>query len=1039
MTTKNNFVHLHCHSEYSLLDGALRIDSLIAATKANNMPAVALTDHGNMYGAIEFYYKAKEEGIKPIIGCEIYLTPHSMKKRNPGQDKKLQHMTLLAKNKEGYENLIKLVSLANIEGYYYKPRIDIDLLEKYSQDLVVLTGCLRGPIAMLCLEDKEEEAEKKAGILKEIFRENIYLELMKIGLEEQDKANECLEKISRKLKIKTVATNDVHYVLPEDAYIQDVLLCIQTGKLIKDEKRMKFKTKELYYRSSEEMAKLFENNPDAVKNTIEIAEKCNLVLETDKVYLPHFDVPSEYDLDGYLEKLAKEGLEKRFTVIDENIKERVNYELSMIKKMGYAAYFLIVQDFINFARQNGIQVGPGRGSAAGSIVAYALGITSINPIKYNLLFERFLNPERISLPDIDVDFCIKRRGEVIDYVSKKYGKDHVSQIVTFGTMAARGVIRDVGRVQGIYLAEVDRVAKMIPNQPDMNIQKALSQVPELKAFYENNKEIRKLIEVAKALEGLKRHASMHAAGVVISKDSLMKLVPLALNEGQVVTQYDMLSLEKIGLLKMDFLGLRNLTLIANTLAMIEETIGIKIDIDNISVDDRSTYKLLTKGDTIGIFQLESRGMRSIIKDLKPNIFEDIIALLALYRPGPLGSGMVQEFISNKHGKTKVRYELKELEPILKETHGLILYQEQVMQIASTIAGFSLGQADVMRRAMGKKKKSVMARLKKDFIEGATNKGIDKRKANKIFELCEKFAEYGFNKSHSAAYAVISYQTAYLKANFPLQYMASLLTSVQGSVDKVSLYFNECKRMNIEVLPPDINESLVNFSVSHDSIRFGLGAIKNVGWAAIEEILNNRSKCGTFTSLSDLTEKVDLRVVNKRVMESLIKSGALDSFGGRAQQLTVLDVIIDNASKIKKEKKRGMISLFEGSKETFSLHSNYPLPEIEEFSTREKIGFEKELMGLYISDHPLNQFRQKLGKAITASVQELGNKKEGEGVIMGGIITNVRKIITRNHKQMMILQLEDFTGKVSVVIFPGPSYDRCSPFAIEDSIVLVKGK
>lgn len=1036
---KKDFVHLHCHSEYSLLDGAIRTDSLIKAAKSKDMQAIALTDHGNMYGAVEFYIKAKEEKIKPIIGCEIYLTPHSMKKKDPHQDKKLQHMTLLAKDSQGYESLIKLVSLAHLEGYYYKPRIDYETLSHYTKGIVALTGCLRGPIAMLITEGKYNEAKEKAGRLKELFKEDLYLEMMSIGIQEQEKVNEYLIKIGKELGIKTVATNDVHYINHEDAYIQDVLLCIQTGKLLKDEKRLKFKTSDLYFRSYEEMEKLFRSNIEAIRNTMEISEKCNLTIETDKVYLPHFDVPEGFDLDNYLEKLTTEGLKRKYKNISDSLVNRVNYELSVIKKMGYSAYFLIVQDFINFAKQNGIQVGPGRGSAAGSIVAYTLGITSIDPIKYNLLFERFLNPDRISLPDIDVDFCIKRRAEVIEYVSKKYGQDHVSQIITFGTMAARGVIRDVGRVQGVYLAEVDNVSKMIPNQPDINIIEALNQVQELKAFYDNNKEVKNLIEVAKSLEGLKRHASTHAAGVVISKDSLIKMVPLTLNEGQIVTQYDMVSLEKIGILKMDFLGLRNLTMIADTLRIIEENKKKNVDIDGISLENKATYDLLIKGETIGIFQLESRGMRSLIKELRPNKFEDIIALLALYRPGPLGSGMVQEFISNKHGKTKVKYELSQLEPILKETYGLILYQEQVMQIASTIAGFSLGQADVMRRAMGKKQKNVMAKLKNDFVEGAVKNKTDKKKADKIFELCEKFAEYGFNKSHSAAYAVISYQTAYLKANYPLEYMTALLTSVQGSVDKVSLYFNEAKRMGIEVLPPDINESLVSFSVSNDNIRFGLAAIKNVGWAAIDEILKIRHQYGKFNSFSDFAEKVDLRVVNKRVMESLIKSGALDSFGGRAQLLSALDMVLENANRTKKNKKNGMVSLFEVSDLEGMTSLDYTLPEVEEFTSKDKLKYEKELLGLYISGHPLSHIRDKLEEKITASAQEINNKKEGDNVIIGGIINGIRKVITRNQRQMMIFQLEDFTGKIPIVLFPGQSYEKCSPFVVEDFIVLIKGQ
>ncbi|MFA5875928.1 MAG: DNA polymerase III subunit alpha, partial [Candidatus Margulisiibacteriota bacterium] len=877
------FVHLHTHTEYSLLDGACKIGNLLDRAVELKMPALAITDHGNLCGAVQFYTEAKDRGIKPIIGCELYVAPESRFTKGNSAGVNYYHLTVLAKDGAGYKNLLKLVSLASLEGFYFKPRVDHELLAAYCRGLVVLSGCLKGEIPNLILQGDAARARECAEFYKSIFGDDFYIEIMDLALPDQHKVNPLLIKLANDLNIKLVASNDIHYIRKEDAYSQEVMLCIQTGKFLDDPDRMYLGSDEFYMKSPEEMRTLFSDVPQALASSLEIAEKCNVDLGIGQNHLPRFTVPPGETPESYLEKKTWDGIQAKFAVeieeegerkrlIPPEVAERVRYELSIIEKMGFAPYFLIVQDFVAFAKKSGISVGPGRGSAAGSIVSYALDITTVDPLKFGLLFERFLNPERITMPDIDIDFCIDRRQEVIDYVTQKYGSDHVAQIITFGTMAARAAIRDVGRVQRMPLPEVDKIAKMIPFGPGVTIDFALESQKDLKALYQKGAAVKKLIDTAKHLEGKIRHASVHAAGVVISRDPLTEYCPLQRVSGnQIVTQYSMTDLEKIGLLKMDFLGLRNLTMIAYATEIIKRTQGINLDIEKIPLQDQKTYNLLCDGETMGIFQLESRGMRGLIKDLKPRVFEEVIALLALYRPGPLESGMVEDFVKRKHKQVPVVYDLPELKPILDETYGVILYQEQVMQIASRVGGFTLGEADVLRRAMGKKKAKEMAALKEKFIDGAVKRGVSKNKAAHLFNLCEKFAGYGFNKSHSTTYAIISYQTAYLKANYPKEFMAALLTSVSGNTDKLVTYISECAHMHIPILPPSVNESMRNFTVTPEGIRFGLSAVKNVGEGAHEIIISERKQNGPYQSVEDFVSRMDLRVCNKRVLESLIKS------------------------------------------------------------------------------------------------------------------------------------------------------------------------
>ncbi len=1035
------FVHLHLHSEYSLLDGAARIKSAVGKAREMGMPALAITDHGAMYGVVDFYKACKKAEIKPILGCEVYVAPRTMVDRTPKVDDNLNHLVLLAENEEGYRNLLTLVSLGFTKGFYYKPRVDKEALAQNSKGLIALSGCIAGEVASKVLRGQPDQARQAAAAYRDIFGPgNFFLELQDHGFEEQKTANRELLKIHKELDIPLVVSNDVHYVRREDAEIQDVLLAIQTGKTVDDPARMKFQSEELYLKSPEEMNLLFGEQPRSLQNTLEIAGRCNVELEFGKYFLPHYAVPEGFNADTYLEELCYQGARRIYGDPGDEIKQRLAFELGVIKQMGYSAYFLIVWDFIHYSRQKGIPVGPGRGSAAGSLVAYSLGITNIDPLKYGLLFERFLNPERVSMPDIDIDFCFERRGEVIDYVVQKYGADKVAQIITFGTMAARAAIRDVGRALNMPYGEVDRVAKMVPAELQITIEKALNDASDLKELYDQKPEVKKLIDTADALEGMPRHASTHAAAVVITKDPLTDYLPLyKASDGPVTTQFAKDTVEELGLLKMDLLGLRTLTVISDALRLIAGSTGEEIDIETIPIDDRATYEMLSRGDTTGVFQLESSGMRSILRDLKPEVFEDIVALVALYRPGPLGSGMVVDFIKNKHGVNKTTYLHPKLEPILKDTYGVILYQEQVMRIASDLAGFTLGEADLLRRAMGKKKPEIIAGLRTQFVEGALNNGVDKDIAGQIFDLMEYFAGYGFNKSHSAAYALISYQTAYLRAKYPLPYMAALLTSVRDNADKVAVYIEACRRQGIEVLPPDVNESRESFTVAGDKIRFGLAAVKNVGLGAVESIIRARETGGPFSGYVDFCRRLDTKVVNRRVLESLIKCGAFDSLGHlRAQLMAVVDQGLSLAQHSQRERENGQISLLDLIGESAREVVSISMPELAEFPWEDLLAMEKEILGLYISGHPLDQYRGALDRLTTNSAAEILELVEDSAVVLGGMITGVKKINTKKGDRMAFLTLEDLTGTVEVIVFPR-IYIQSRLVIREDEVVLVKGR
>ena len=1038
------FVHLHLHSQYSLLDGAIRFEELFPLARSYGMKSLALTDHGNMFGAIEFYQGAIAYGIKPIIGCEMYVAPESRLDKEPGKFKDLSyHLVLLVKNQEGYANLIRLVSLAHLEGFYYKPRIDKELLEKYNKGLIALSGCIKGEIPGLLLEGKEEEATAVAGWYKEVFDEGrFYLEVQDIGLDEQKAANEGLVRISQALDLPLVATNDCHYLRREDAVAHDVLLCIQTGKTLKDPKRMKFSTDQFYLRPVEEMEQLFGHHPEALQNTLEIAERCNLELRFEEYHLPRFKPHTGESLDHYLDKTTQEGLERRFVYTSEAPERRERYvkrlheELSIIKSTGFSGYFLIVADFINYAKKRGIPVGPGRGSAAGSLVAYSLGITDIDPLAYDLIFERFLNPERISPPDIDVDFCIEGRDDVIKYVTEKYGTENVAQIITFGKMQAKAVVRDVGRVLDIPYKEVDAIAKLIPNTLNITLDQALEQEPRLKERATHDEMVGKLLSLARSLEGMTRHASTHAAGVVISNRPLMEYVPLYRGgNGEVVTQYAMKDVGRVGLVKFDFLGLKTLTVLSKAAELIERSSGEKIALTHIPLDDQETFTLLGSGDTTGIFQLESSGMRDLLVKLRPETFSDLIALVALYRPGPLGSGMVDEFIKRRHKKSAVRYEIPAVKEILEDTYGVIVYQEQVMRIASTLAHFSLGDADILRRAMSKKDPAEMERLTEKFIEGTRRNGIQQKKAERIFEMMAKFAEYGFNKSHSAAYALIAYQTAYLKVHYPTEFMAALLTCDMDNTDKVMRYVAECREMGIEILPPDINESNWGFTVFGGMIKYGLGAVKNVGFGAVEEILRHRTEGEQISSLFDFCESVDLRKVNRRVIESLIKAGAFDSTGARRSQLMlILEEALEQGQARQKERRGGQPALFEGLTHP---RGQPPLPDLEEWPESQLLSFEKEVLGFYLTSHPLIRYQEDIRKLTTADTETLGEMENGTHVNVGGLVAEVKEIQTKKGDQMAFLSLEDMRGRVEVIVFPD-LYRSARPYLRLDVPVLIRG-
>jgi len=1004
------------------------------------MPAIAITDHGNMFGAIEFYQACMQSGVKPIIGSEVYIAPHSrLDKTIHRGGETSNHLILLARDETGYGNLIKLVSIGYLEGFYYKPRIDKEVLAKYSEGLIALSSCLKGELARLAMENNEQKIKEVARQYQDIMgKENFYFELQDTLIPEQKKVNRVLVKLGRELDIGVVATNDVHYLTRERARSHEALLCIQTQTTLDDPNRMKLQTDQFYLKSAEEMKELFKDVPEAISNTIKITERCNLELDFSKTFLPHYPPPKGLTRSGYLRKLCEEGIKKRYADVTPEKKERLEYELGVINKAGYTSYFLIAWDFVSYAREQGIVVGPGRGSAAGSIVSYCLGITDIDPLKYNLLFERFLNQERVSMPDIDIDFCYERRGEVIDYVIKKYGQDNVAQIITFGTMAARAVIRDVGRAMNIPYADVDRIAKLVPTDLNIKLGLALEKEPELKRLYDSDPTIKDLIDISRHLEGLTRHASTHAAGVVISEDPLVNHTPLfKTGDGQVSTGYAMASLEKIGLLKMDFLGLRTLTVIQEALKIINKVNNINLKIEEVPIDDNKTFKLFSRAETMGIFQLESSGMRDLLKKLKPQKFEDIVALVALYRPGPIGSGMLDDFMKRKHKETEVRYDHRLLEPILKETYGIIVYQEQVMMIVSSLAGFSLAQADILRRAIGKKTPEIMEQHKKAFIDGASKNKIDRRIAEKIFNLIEHFAGYGFNKSHSAAYAMISCRTAYLKANYPVEFMTALLTSEKDNTDKIVEYIDEAELMGLKILPPDINESFANFTmVGKDSIRFGLGAVKNVGQTAIDSIIETRKTKGSFKTLYEFCERTDSRLVNKKVMESLIKCGAYDSLGfKRSQMFAMLQRAMDMANTIQKERSMGQMLLFSDQAEVV----NNEVPNIKEWPEGQLLHFEKEILGFYITGHPLARYEKLLQEYSTADSSKLKELGDGAKIRFGGIINKVKNTVTkRTGDKMAIMMMEDLEGVVEVLVFPS-SYKNVSKYVQPNLAVFVEGR
>lgn len=1051
-----DFVHLHVHSEYSLLDGMSRIKDLPVRAKELGMKAIALTDHGVMYGAVDFYKECKKNDIKPIIGCEVYVAPRSRFEKEAGRDSGYNHLILLAKNKEGYQNLSKLVSLSFVEGFYYKPRIDLEILEKYSEGLICLSACLAGSLSQALIQDDMQKAEEIALWHKRVFKDDYYIEIQHNGLRQQIMINQKLIQLARKLDIPLVATNDAHYLKKEDSYFHEVLLCIQTGKRMSDEDRMRFETQEFYIKSPEEMADYFSEFPDAIENTVKIAEKCNYDFEFGVTKLPNYDVPEEYatHLD-YFKDLCYKGIKKRYGEKPaEEVMSRLEYEISVIDKMGYVDYFLIVWDYINYAKSVGIPVGPGRGSGAGSIAAYAIGITDIDPLKYGLLFERFLNPERVSMPDFDVDFCYERRGEVIKYVERKYGKDHVSQIITFGTMAARMVIRDVGRVLDYPYSETDKLAKMIPMEVHITIPKALEQNREFKELYESNPSVKQLIDIAIKLEGLPRQASTHACGIVITKDPVDTYVPLYVNDGNISTQYTMNLLEELGLLKMDFLGLRTLTVISDTEKLVKQNRGIDVEYDK-EMNDPKVYKLWANGESIGIFQFESQGMTNFMKELKPDCLEDIIAGVSLYRPGPMDQ--IPRYIKGKQNPGHNVYTHPALEPILNVTYGCMVYQEQVMQIVRELAGYSLGRADLVRRAMGKKKLDVMAKEREYFINGQVDEngnvlvpgcvrnGIDKESANKIFDEMAEFAKYAFNKSHAAAYSVVSYRTAYLKTYYPAEFMAATLNSFLGNLDKVPVYIYECKRLNIEILKPDINKSFTKFTVQDNKIRFGLGSIKNVGVSAIETVIAERIKNGEFKSFTDFCERIQSGTVNKKCIECLIKAGCFDSMSQtRATLLASFEKIMDTINNQGRNSLANQVTMFDIVEPEETVKYQYTV--LKELDERELLSQEKEMLGIYVSGHPLEKLREAISNQTNITsiqIKDLneensGNFKDGQTVKYAGTITGIKKKYTKRNTIMAFVTVEDLYGSAELVVFDSV-YSRCDSILIDENVVLVEGR
>jgi DNA polymerase III subunit alpha len=1036
-----DFVHLHQHTEYSLLDGACKLDDLIERAVQYKMPAVAITDHGAMYGAVDFYSKAKEKGIKPIIGCETYISPHSLSDRKAHGVKDASfHLLLLVKDEKGYKNLMRLLSIAHTEGFYYKPRIDKEVLSQHSEGLIGMSACLKGEVPYYLSRGMSEEAEQALKQYSDIFGpHNFYLELMDHGIPEQKTVNKELIKFHKKFGLKLVATNDAHYLNKDDAFPHEVLLCIQTGTTLNDPNRMKFCNDQFYFKSPDEMKALFKEIPEALKNTMEIQEKCNIELDFKKTHLPHFNAPGGRKPFDYLKDLSYAGLKEKIPLAGKDESSRLEHELQVISQVGFSSYFLLVSDIVHHAKKNGILVGPGRGSAAGSLVSYVLGITNINPLKYDLLFERFLNPDRISMPDIDIDFSDDRRDEVINYVVEKYGKDNVAQIITFGTMGAKLVLRDVARVLGFAYSRADSIAKMIPNELNITLTKALETEEALKKLYEQDAEVKKLFDIAFRLEGLPRNASTHAAGIVISTEKLWEHVPLCRGQnGERVTQYYMVPLEKIGMLKMDILGLKTLTVIKHTVENIKKTKGIDLVIDDMDLNDKATFDLLNKANTIGVFQLESSGMRDLCRRIGLTQIEEIIAMIALYRPGPMN--MLEDYVQRKHGKIDVKYYHPKLEPILKNTYGIMLYQEQVMQTASTLAGYSLAQADTLRRIMGKKIPEKMAEQEKIFIDGAVEKGIKREVAEKVFDAMAYFAGYGFNKSHSTAYAIIAYQTAYLKANHSVEFMAALLTSEIRNTDKITKYIDECKNMNIKVLPPDINESYSDFTVVEKNILFGLLAIKNVGETAVASIIEARNEHGKFLSLIDFCKRVDSRVVNKKVLESLIKCGAFDSLHkNRAELYFNNDSLLNYVSSSHHDRQKGQISLFSAMENNESEKEIYDFKAYEEWPNNELLKYEKELLGFYVTGHPLSRYEKFLSRCNADDTESLKSKKDGDEIRLGGMISSLKVTVTKaKGEKMGIINLEDLKGNVEIVVFPS-SYKKYQNLLSDGLAIFVTGR
>jgi DNA polymerase-3 subunit alpha len=1040
------FVHLHVHTDFSLLDGACETSELLDEASRQKMPAVAITDHGNMFAAANFFHEASKRDVKAIIGCEVYVAKGSRHDRgeksapvragndsngeNEPGNRGTNHLVLLCENMDGYRNLIKLVSAGFLEGFYYKPRIDYDLLSKHSKGLIALSACLRGPVTESVMEQRYEQGRENAYRLQDIFgKGNFFLEIQDQGLPVEKAVNTDLIRLSKETGIPLVATNDCHYLHHEDAHAQEVLLCIQTGKMMSDEKRMKFATDQFYFKTAAEMAKVFREVPEAVSRTVDIAARCNVKIEHFPNALPEFKVPDGHTPGSYFEKVAREGFAQRVPYLERIAKQgalanplseyekRLSSEIEMIKKMHYEGYFLIVWDFIQYARAQDVPVGPGRGSAAGSLVSYALRITDVDPLQYNLLFERFLNPERVSMPDIDIDFCMRRRGELIDYVTQKYGRENVSQIITFGTMAAKAAVKDVGRAMDLPYAEVDRLAKLIPTTLGIELATALKESPQLKAAVDADERLGDLMKVALRLEGLARHASTHAAGVVISPKPLTELVPVyKTNRDEITTQYDMNALERIGLLKMDFLGLTTLTVLHDAVKMVQMNRGVALDLDNLLLDDEATYKLFSRGETTAIFQFESHGMRDILRRYHPTRIEDLTALNALYRPGPIQGGMIDDFINRKHGKTKVTYELPQLQGILEETYGVILYQEQVMQIANRLASFSLGEADLLRRAMGKKKKEEMAAQRAKFLAGCLKNKIPEKKATGIFDLMEEFAGYGFNKSHSCAYALLAYQTAYLKTHFPVEFMAALLTSETGNAEKQVKYINEARGMSISILPPNVNESDLYFTPVGDAIRFGMAAIKNVGENTAKAIRESRLGHGEFKSLQEFCGRIESRFLNKRVFESLIKAGAVDSFGGREEMFSAVDDVINALQRAARSKESGQHGLFGGG-DAAEPRVHFTLQEAAPWSEEERLTSEYAMLGFYVSGHPLEKYTSRLQELGALTLEQIEGQRNGKEITVAGLIVGTRPMRSKKGARWAIFTLQDMTGVQELLAFP----------------------